>query len=1020
MAGQVEYDVECGLCLNEESKELIQCLCGYYVCFDCQRMMKKLYCPNCNKEVTKTYIYKLIAEDDPLVIDHLITKRYRHDASSKNEAYSNQLLFETVKKSLLKGRSFNVNIVGKCPACNKVMICNSSEPDVHRCTKCNSTVCSYCEEPHPKDQQCNKDVVESLKELRKTSRKCPGCFVYVAKEDGCDHMRCLSCGTQFSWESGKKHKDFDYLTKRDNNVVYKPSTEVMELEVVKVTPVHVVKKSKLTDRVSDFIDSLKVKIENNIKNMTEKLSDLIEEEYKNDRDESSYETILSRIPMVHKKKLYDNILVAEYVESIEKNASKEDIVDLYQRSPIPQRYRISWDDIIRFITATVEVKNLKGDVVKDKKDVLMKPLNYKQEEHVKNILERLRELGTCIDTSKAGSGKTYTALLTAVELKMKKVFIVCPVTMGPKWSNVISSYKQTADLEFMVKTYSTLIESSLKKSGLVRIENDGTKIIIHLSDSFKKWLSKNAMIIIDESHNIKKASSFGFKFISALSSFAIENNIPKIAMSATPTTSMIDSLSFIKKLIPDNEIYNKRLILKFPRFMRYTFTEDDERALRSTDEMIQLALGNINNIGRYFKAVSSQETISTVTYIPRSILRYNEQGSDIFERTLIKQFENAKFLELLKNLVTLEKYADFRSESFWIDNFCSEDINQTFLDEQAQLLLIDPEVVEKDVAVINSINNANARFNCLIMYFGFITGKNGPKNKKNISMVNKATFVQLLQYFFFLYGTPIRYCSHSIMSRITREKIITIILNRHIVNFNNIPDNGEGFVDHSENLKLYRLKLDMSDEDNNRMNTLETEFSVEHDNKILSINLQCISKMVFNLQLSEPIVAGYIYDIVKQMRNGKRNMVIAFSYNNTAEMIMEKCTEDRIPYYLINGSVKDKQEVIDKFQRESGCFLLVNLASLNSGVDLDDKVGNCERYVFIIPNHDITKMTQFMFRFQRADSRSNSKVFIAANQLRIIESMNKKLNFIKNFETSFSVFNGAEEMTTPELIEKFV
>lgn len=1025
MANTTEYDVKCGLCLNEEIEQLIQCVCRYFICFDCQHKTKKLYCPNCDDEVNTFYINKLIKEEDPLVIDHYISKNFRYDALKENNNNDKQLLFDSVKKTLLTGKSVITNIVGKCPECNKSLINRSDSVEIDKCISCNYTACAYCKEVHPKDQACNKDILENIKSLEKIAQKCPGCYGYVSKIDGCDHMRCLSCGTQFGWYNGKENVNYEYLNKRDANIIYKPESKVEVLPIINVeqqVPVFR-KKTMLTNKVSDFVSSLKDKIKGNINSMINKLSEQIEKEYKNDTDESDYETILSRVPMIYKKKLYKNILILEFISSI-KYATKEGITKTYEESDLPDCYKISWDDITKSITST-EIVDIKGEVAAIKKNNCIKPLNYKQERHVINILKKIKELGTCIDTSPAGSGKTYTALLSAIELKVKKVLILCPITMKVKWTEVISDHKQTNNMEFIIKPYSSLIMTSLKKSGLIRLETINEKIIVHLSDFLKSWLKDNTLIIVDESHHIKSPSSFGFKFMSSLSSFALENEIPLISMSATPITSLNDSLVYIKKLLPNinDNPYNKKAILKFPRFERFVYSSSEEKNPYYRKLILEESLDSIKKMIEHVNGLPGDRT-----YITKKLT--NPDNVALFGRDFTDDFEYPGFLEILKNIVILEKYYDLRSEEFWESNFCNDDITAKEIEEQTTLPLINNEIVKNDLTILGKVFNSTVRFNYIFVYFselykGFsrfnsCIGQRVYNRGCFFKLRKKILLVELVQFFFFLYGIPLRFCSLPLMESITKEKLITILINKHITNIKDVPDDGEGYIDHSKNLKVYNLLLETNESDTQKMNKMESEFSLEQENQIINFKIQDISKVIFNLQISEVILSNYIYDLIKHIRNEKRNIVIAFSYNNTIDSLKEKCEKDKIVYDLINGSVKDKQSVIDKFQREKGILLFINMSSLNTGVDLDDKTGDTERFVFIIPNYDITKMTQFMFRFQRINSKSNSRVFIIENQLRIIESMNKKLNFIKkNFETSFSVFNDSEKISSLELVEKY-
>lgn len=1062
------YDVECGLCLTEETDRLIKCQCGYYTCFECQHMMKKLYCPNCNTEVVSSYIHKLVSEDNPIAIDHYISKYYQYDPVKENDEFQKKLNIANIEKIIFSRneKKEKVTFVGRCVKCNSPLIKHTKK---NKCIKCDYSTCSFCEEVHPEDVPCNKDTLENLKLLQSTSRKCPGCFSYVCKIEGCDHMRCLACGTQFSWNSGLKQiRDYGYLEERDKKVIYKPgSRKTYNLEVVKIekTPA-AKKKTMLTNHVTDFIEALKNKLNNNINTLKKNLSIHIKKEYGKQNEEVNYENILSNIPIIHKKKLFENIIVLEYISSFDNDDFKKELfVAKYNESELPARYKIAWEEIMTYITSTTVVNKTEGEFAKNTKDDIMKPISKKQEIHIGNIIKRIKDQGTCVDTSPAGSGKTYTALLSAVELKIKKIMILCPVTMKPKWTEVISSHKQTNKMEFLIKQYTSLIITSLKKSGLIRMETVNEKIIFHLSDSLKEWLKDNSMIIIDESHNSKSSSSVCFKFISALTAFAFENGIPCISMSATPTSSVNDSLNYIKKYIPVNESYNKRLITSFPRFERFVYsTEEDKNPYvkktkenKGSSEDIRRERKNKEECFPSLDLVLENKGKLDKTYIYDRMFRPDMSTRRIeyfglLNNNISENFERPEILEIIKIVTILENHYDLRSGDFWENNFYDDEFwnnndknkEEYFkggLYEQEILLSIDQDVLKNDLDILNTIHNSTFRFNCIFIYFLTLYTtmflEEEKKNNRDQLYINirrrrftsleeikntKHIFYtsNLVKFFFFLYGIPLKHCTDYVMKQVDKEKLISLLLKKYIVNIKEVSEEDEDYIDHEKNLCLYNLELEMSQEDNQRINKVIKDFVVEDEDKIIQYSVtQIFSRLIFNLQITESISANYVYDIVKAIKNDKRNIVVAFNYNNTLDVLKERCKTDNINYDLINGSVKNKQAVIDDFQKGCGKLLFINMASLNSGVDLDDKKGDSERFVFIVPNYNITKLTQFMFRFQRVDSKSNSKVFMISNQRAIISSMNEKLNFLKGFESSFSCLDKGESIYTKDAISRF-
>lgn len=68
-----------------------------------------------------------------------------------------------------------------------------------KCNVCSDVPCFDCGEIHM--GECNKDIKASYELLKRETKKCPNCKVPITKTDGCDHMICRQCKTNFSWNS---------------------------------------------------------------------------------------------------------------------------------------------------------------------------------------------------------------------------------------------------------------------------------------------------------------------------------------------------------------------------------------------------------------------------------------------------------------------------------------------------------------------------------------------------------------------------------------------------------------------------------------------------------------------------------------------------------------------------------------------------------------------------------------------------------------------------------------------------
>lgn len=75
------------------------------------------------------------------------------------------------------------------------------------CENCEIQYCSECLEKivngEEEEHVCNEDTLKTIKEIKKTSKPCPGCSTSIQKLDGCDQMWCPFCKKGFSWRTGK-------------------------------------------------------------------------------------------------------------------------------------------------------------------------------------------------------------------------------------------------------------------------------------------------------------------------------------------------------------------------------------------------------------------------------------------------------------------------------------------------------------------------------------------------------------------------------------------------------------------------------------------------------------------------------------------------------------------------------------------------------------------------------------------------------------------------------------------------
>ena len=128
----------------------------------------------------------------------------------------------------------------------------------------------------------------------------------------------------------------------------------------------------------------------------------------------------------------------------------------------------------------------------------VKNINGLREWQVPNVAKLTASLlknKAAIDGSDTGSGKTYSAIATARELKFK-IAVVCPKA-------VINSWKRAITNHFKLK-YEFVLNYESVKTGKYKDIGVWQDVSRTSNKQFFKWnLSKNTLIIFDESHKLK-------------------------------------------------------------------------------------------------------------------------------------------------------------------------------------------------------------------------------------------------------------------------------------------------------------------------------------------------------------------------------------------------------------------------------------------------------------------------------------------------------------------------------------
>ena len=222
---------ECPICILPIEKAVKCSHCQYKACVECVQTCittsKKPECVKCHVPFTHSFMYsvfpfKFINEciDKPGIDDLYNEQRVlidiemplvplfqtlaRLEAIRKFEV--SQLINETEDtiKSLREELHRDVSSTKyKCSGCKS----GTYTVENPRCQLCEKLNCMSCEtvvvNGNLETHQCMKSDLDTLAEIKKESKRCPKCSIWISKIEGCNDMFCTECMTPFNYRTGE-------------------------------------------------------------------------------------------------------------------------------------------------------------------------------------------------------------------------------------------------------------------------------------------------------------------------------------------------------------------------------------------------------------------------------------------------------------------------------------------------------------------------------------------------------------------------------------------------------------------------------------------------------------------------------------------------------------------------------------------------------------------------------------------------------------------------------------------------
>ena len=259
--------MNCPVCINPlENKKgkSIECpSCEYIACTKCimtaMCVSKKVECINCRVGFTRRFVHSAFTTNknriaiNKIHVDNIFKTQLdmarlekplvplykeldrlhaRYEIAINAGADQDQLdeiidpLIETVENKIdvMKGLLYDNNTKSRCIGCKDGVVFENHT----QCQICKTDHCLKCYRESSGIHECLSEDLETLRAIKECSKKCPNCFVWISKIEGCDQMFCIECKTPFEWISGKVVKNEFFHNPHYDNYLENGGSSIFE------------------------------------------------------------------------------------------------------------------------------------------------------------------------------------------------------------------------------------------------------------------------------------------------------------------------------------------------------------------------------------------------------------------------------------------------------------------------------------------------------------------------------------------------------------------------------------------------------------------------------------------------------------------------------------------------------------------------------------------------------------------------------------------------------------------------
>lgn len=350
---------------------------------------------------------------------------------------------------------------------------------------------------------------------------------------------------------------------------------------------------------------------------------------------------------------------------------------------------------------------------------------------IKNVIETrdiLIKKSICLNASEMGAGKTYITCAVAKEMK-RSLLVICPKIAIPGWLKVMKIFNVK---KFDVINYETLVNCKTYKnenyisrnlSEYIKIEKEN--YVWNLNSG--KYLSKDVIVVFDESHRCKSYKTYAGKLLFSTKQL-IDNKIPVLLLSATMSEQPKDMKIplYLMGLIPsldDFKIYSRDLYFPdIPQEIEILKGDKKEKARKKFVDN-QKSMSIRDNITEFFTRISKNEI--------KQFMTNNTVVGELYESENFKEINDAyneiqRKIEELKSTGWSYGFGEInkkRQEIEYLKVPIFVRLSKKYIEEGKSVIIfmnyLDPmEIIRKELTLFNQELSNDKKFE-----IGIINGK---------------------------------------------------------------------------------------------------------------------------------------------------------------------------------------------------------------------------------------------------------------------------------------------------------